>query len=152
MKRLVSTAVAASVCLMSVTPAWAQSASFQQRLEDEAGAALTLNYRVPLGATRSQQDRPSYGLTLNYGYDEAPPFVMGAEDAFRPNVRLADLRFDGDGFRRAQVGGLTFAPGGQADVDGRLNAMDGKSTLAWVVTGIVVVGVIVWAVNESDDD
>lgn len=153
MKRLVSTAVAATVCVMSVTPAWAQS-SLQQQLDSEAGATLSLNYRVPLGGDRSTAERPSYGLTLNYGYQEPPPMLARDDGAFRPNVRLADLRFGDEGFQQAQVGGFTFTPADDDSLDDpRLNAMYGeKSTLTWVVTGLVVLGVVIWAINESDDD
>ena len=153
MRKLVTTAVAATLCVMTVSPAWAQSTSFEQRFEDEAGATLSLNYRVPLGGSAANAERPSYGVTLNWGYEEAPPFLMGAEDAYRPNVRLADLRFDGDGMQRAQVGGLNFARSADGElVDERLNMMDPKSTTMWIVTGVVVVGVAWWLISENDDD
>ena len=153
MKKFVSTALSAALCLMTVSPAWAQSSSFGEAwIDDRPAAVASLNFRVPLGGGPTATERPSYGLTLNYGYQDQYRFEDSA--AFRPNARLMDLRFSGGEMLHAEVANLTLvdAASGQT-MDDTLNFLaEGGDNTVWIVVGLVAAGVAVCLLADCFDD
>ena len=155
MRKWIATAAAAALTIATAGPAWAQSYGLAQQFDDEAGATVSLNYRVPLGGGR-QLEEPSYGVTLNWGYREALPGYDDGE--FRPNVELADLRFNDQGLARTEVASFNLMrdPDGEF-ADPRLHwadPADGKGTTWFVVAGLVTAGLVVCLLAEcfEDDD
>ena len=147
MKRLIASTLVAAVTMASALPAAAQAYRYSEAFapqQDEVTA--TVNFRVPLGAT---EERGSVGLTLAGTRGDAAVDTLDG-DRLNSEVRIADLRFDGRGIERAQLGGYDF----NAPADERLgfNDMDGKDNTTWIIIGLVVVGAVVWAVSDDDDD
>src|SRR5688572_22127792 len=86
MKKLVSATVSAALCMLSVTPAFAQDTRFTG-FDAPRGATVSANLRIPLG--REAKRRPSYGLTLGYGQETGAG--LDGRTVTRA-FRLADLR------------------------------------------------------------
>lgn len=147
MKKFIVTTLSSAVLLATVSPAAAQDYRFTEAFapqEDEISA--TFNYKVPLGA---KAEKPSYGLSLNASRADDARFSDDGR-TFRPTTEIADFRFNEDGLAAAKVGSLNLASKAEQD---RLGFADGeKSTVTWVIIGLVVVGAIVWAVSDDDDD
>lgn len=146
-RKLVSATVSAALCLMSATPVMAQEYRFAG-FDPPQGATATLNLRVPLGAVNAE--RPTYGLTLGYGYDVGGPNLNNR--TVNRSVNFADFRFSGNEMRTARVATFDLA---NLDQDRRLNMVgDGKKT--WLLIGaIVVAGVVICIAAdcfEDDDD
>ena len=146
-RKFVSATVSAALCLMSATPVMAQEYRFAG-FDPPQGATATLNLRVPLGA--SNADRPTYGLTLGYGYDVGGPNLNNR--TMSRSVNFADFRFSGNEMRTARVASFDLA---NLDQDRRLNVVgSGKKT--WLLLGaIVVAGVVICIAAdcfEDDDD
>ncbi len=152
MKKFVSTALSTALCLMTVSPAWAQSSSFGEAwANDRPAAVASLNFRVPLGGGPAATERPSYGLTLNYGYQD---HFLYEDNAFRPNAQLMDLRFSGREMVRAEVANLTLvdAAAGRT-MDDTLNLLaEGGDNTVWIVVGLVAAGVAICLLAECFDD
>jgi hypothetical protein len=146
-RKFVSATVSAALCLMSATPVMAQEYRFAG-YDPPQGATATLNLRVPLGAGNTE--RPTYGLTLGYGYDVGGPNLNGR--TMNRSVNFADFRFSGSEMRTARVASFDLA---NLDQDRRLNVVgSGKKT--WLFIGaIVVAGVLICVAAdcfEDDDD
>ena len=145
--KLVTAAASAALCLASAAPAFAQQYQYSG-FNAPMGATATANIRIPLGAESRRQ--PSYGLSFGLGR------AVGAGFDGRPvtrEMRLADLRFSGDGrLARARVASFDLANPGR---DRRLSMMgDGDSTL-WIVGGLVAAGVaacLAFECFEGDDE
>jgi hypothetical protein len=102
LRNMLATASAVALCLASAAPLAAQ----EVRDDAPRGASATLNLRVPLGPSRAVE-RPSFGVTAGYGEAAGAPGRDG-----RAAVRLwrvADLRFDFGGLRRAEVATFDLA-------------------------------------------
>ena len=150
MKRLLCASLSAALCVSGAAPALAYDHGFAEAYaRKDSAAAATVGFRVPLGTTR-KAEKPTYGLSLTYGQSAAP---LGVAQS-KPSLKLADLSFNAEGLDTAKLAGFDFAQKDQALADERLNMMgpDGKSTTAWVVTGLVVAGLAIWLISEADDD
>ena len=152
MKKFVCASLSVALALTTAAPAFAQGLSKDFGFHDayasrRDAATAMLDYRIPFGGREA--GRADYGLSLKYG-----PSGRGfdARDGWKPDVKLADLRFGDDGLKRARLGGLTFAGSERATPQGGLNAMEGKDSTTWIIIGLVVAGAVIWAVNEDDDD
>lgn len=155
MRKWIATATAVALTIATAGPAMAQSYGLAQQFDDEAGASLSLNYRVPLGGGRQLQE-PSYGVTLNWGYRQALPGYDDGE--FRPNLELADLRFNDEGLARTEVVSFNLMRDEDgAFADPRLNwadPVDGKGKTWLVIAGVAAAGLLVCLLAEcfEDDD
>ena len=146
MKKLVSATVSAALCMLSVTPAFAQDNRFTG-FDAPRGATVTANLRVPLG--REAKRQPSYGLTLSYGQDTGAG--LDGRTVSRA-FRLADLRFSPEGkMRQARLVGFDLADPAR---DRRMNLTGGSST-TWIIVGAVagaVAACLALECFEGDDD
>ena len=136
-RKLLSATVSAALCTMSVAPAMAQDYRYSG-FDAPRGATATLNLRVPLGAQRQEQRRPSYGFTLGYGQTAGAPALDGT--TVRRQVNVADFRFSEDGLSNARVAGFDLA---NLDRDRRFNNLTGGTSTLWIVVGLVAAGVAV---------
>lgn len=154
MKKFVSTALSTALCFMTVSPAWAQSSSFNEAwLNDQPAAVASFNVRVPLGGGSTATERPSYGVTLNYGYQDR--FRYEDDMRFRPNAQLADLRFSGGEMLRAEVANLTLVDTASGRTWGdTLNMFEDGDSALWIVGTAVVAGLVICLLAEcfEDDD
>lgn len=133
-RNLVASISIISLCLAAVTPASAQMYRFSGS-DGPRGANASLSVRVPLGA-RGRAEPPTVGLTLSYGRAIDAGTAIG-EPAVR-QVRLADLRFGGDGLRRAQVAGFDLA---DFDRDRRASAGgEPRRNRTWTFVLIAILG------------
>lgn len=146
MRKMVSAAVSAALCLAPLTPAFAQDYR-QAGFDAPEGATATANLRIPLGG--EAKAKPTYGLTLGYGR------TMGAGLDGRTTtrgVRLADLRFTTDGkVSQARVASFDLA---NLDRDRRMN-LTGGSQLTWILIGAIAAGVAICLAADcldGDDD
>ena len=151
MKKFVCASLSAALCVTTASPALSQTLSrdfgFYDAYASRSDAATAMvDYRIPLGGREA--GKADYGLSLRYGPAAAPEDARG----WKPEVKLADLRFGDAGLKRARLGGLTFAGSERTVFDDRLNAMEGKDSTTWIIIGLVVAGAVVWAVSENDDD
>jgi len=141
MRKFVTAAVSAALCLASVAPAAAQSYR-SQGFDGPRGANATLNLRIPLGRTPGAKARPTYGLTFGMGKE------AGAGLDGRPISRqltLGDIRFNERGkLRKAQLASFDLA---HLDRDRRMNLTGGDPTL-WIVVGAVAAGVAVCLLSD----
>jgi hypothetical protein len=155
MRKWIATATAVALTIATAGPAMAQSYGLAQQFDDEAGASVSFNYRVPLGGGRSLEE-PSYGVTLNWGYREALPGYDDGE--FRPNLELADLRFNEDGLARTEVASFNLMRDADGEfADPRLNWADpasGDKSKLWIFAGVglAVLGICLLAECFEDDD
>ena len=134
MKKLVSATVSAALCMLSVTPAFAQDSRFTG-FDAPRGAAVTANLRIPLG--REAKRAPSYGLTLGYGQETGAG--LDGRTATRA-FRIADLRFSPEGkMSQARLAGFDLADPAR---DRRMNLTGGMST-TWLIIGAVAGAVAV---------
>lgn len=146
MNKLSAAAVSAALCLASVTPAWAQETRFTG-LESPRGLTATANLRIPLGG-ETKKRRVSYGLSLGLGRE------VGAGYDGRPvtrSLRLADLRFSGDGrLSQARLAGTDLA---LLDRERRMNLTGGGAS-TWFILGAVAAGVGLCLLTDclGDDD
>jgi hypothetical protein len=149
MRKLVTAAASAALCLGSISPAFAQSSAFSG-FDAPRGATATLNLRVPLGVEKEEAN-PTYGLTLGYGQTVANP-DLGVRSGSR-ELRFADFRFDGTSNRLAKAQVMSFDLA-NLDKDRRLNMFNNPNT-GWIIVGIVAAGVIICVAAdcfEDDDD
>ncbi|MGZ8360611.1 MAG: hypothetical protein ACXWUX_08825 [Allosphingosinicella sp.] len=149
LRNMLATASAVALCLTSVTPLAAQ----EVRDDAPRGATATLNLRIPLGSSRLA-DRPSFGLTAGYGQATGAPGSDGRV-AVR-QWRVADLRFDGRGLRRAEL--ATFDLANLAG-DPRLGFQDGDDsdddTLTYILVALAAAAAGVGAemlIDDSDEE
>jgi hypothetical protein len=147
-RKIVTATVSAALCMMSVTPAMAQTYRYSG-FDAPRGATATLNLRVPLGREAKSKSKATYGLTVGLGQ------TVGADYDGRPISRaipLADLRFSGEGkLDRAKVATFDLA---NLDDDKRMN-LTGEGNTLWIVVGLVAAGVAVCLLAdcfEGDDD
>jgi hypothetical protein len=148
-RKLLSATISAALCTMSVAPAMAQDYRYNG-FDAPRGATATLNLRVPLGAQRQEQRRPSYGFTLGYGQTAGAPTLDGT--TVRRQVNVADFRFSEDGLSNARVAGLDLA---NLDRDRRFNNLTGGTSTLWIVVGLVAAGVAICLLAdcfEGDED
>jgi len=135
-RKIVASTVSAALCLAPVTPALAQSNNLTA-VQAPMGATGTVNLRIPLGAGANVEE-PSYGLTLGYGQ------VVGADAAgnmLTREMRVADIRFNSDGFlRKANVASFDLA---NLDRDSRFDELTGGGNTLWLVVGAVAAGAAV---------
>lgn len=130
-----------------------------------------------LGAYNSQADRSGHGgatakvaLRLPFGHIAKVPassvgFQFGIAQSMAANaptrtlrfhdMRMIDIRFDGDGLAKARMGSVDLAPMLQPN---RLNANGNMGNMGnglfWILGGVVVGAGICWAAGcfDSDDD
>ncbi|HYD37071.1 MAG TPA: hypothetical protein VEA60_05625 [Allosphingosinicella sp.] len=148
MYKPIAATVSAALILMSVSPALAQDQRFSG-FDAPRGLTATANLRVPLGR-EAKSRRASYGVTVGLGRE------VGAGFDGRPitrSVRLADLRFSGEGrLSQARLAGVDLA---SPDRDRRLNLMGGGGT-AWFVLGAIAAAagicLLTDCLGEGDDD
>jgi hypothetical protein len=145
LRSMTATASAVGLCLASVSPLAAQ----EVRYDAPRGATATLNLRVPLGRAAA---RPSWGLTASFGQAAGAPAGDGRV-AVR-EWRVADLRFDGSGLRRAELASFDLA---HLDRDRRLSLQEGESdgddtmTYVLIALGALAAGVgIEMLIDDSD--
>ncbi len=152
MRKWISAVTAAALAVATAGPALSQSHGFAQQFNDEAGATVSLNYRMPLGGGRAQAEEPSYGVTLHYGYRDVPNQLDTGD--FRPNLEVADLRFNGSDLNRAEVANINFMRNSEGEFDDpRLNAMaDGKDATTWIIISLVIASVAVCLLAGCFDD
>jgi hypothetical protein len=147
-RNLITGAAALSLCLASATPAIGQERRFTG-LDGPAGASATVNIRVPLGR-RAERARPSVGLTVGYGRRVADG-TSELQPAVR-QLRLADLRFDGEGLSRAELASFDLA---NLDRDRRMNLGEGKSYMIWLIlaafASLAVVLVVAAGSSSSEE-
>jgi hypothetical protein len=146
-RKIVTATVSAALCMMSITPAMAQTYRYSG-FDAPRGATATLNLRVPLGR-EAKAKKVTYGLTVGLGK------TVGADYDGRPISRaipLADLRFSGEGkLDRAKVATFDLA---NLDDDKRMN-LTGEGNTLWIVVGLVAAGAAVCFVITDcfgDDD
>jgi hypothetical protein len=146
-RKIVTATVSAALCMMSITPAMAQTYRYSG-FDAPRGATATLNLRVPLGR-EAKAKKVSYGLTVGLGK------TVGADYDGRPISRalpLADLRFSGEGkLKHAKVATFDLA---NLDDDKRMN-LTGEGNTLWIVVGLVAAGAAVCFVITDcfgDDD
>ena len=148
MKKFVCASLSATLLLTVTSPAFAGDRSrdfgFQgaNLARDDAATAM-VDYRVPFGGRKS--GKADWGLSLKYG-------PRSSEAASRPEVKLADLRFSGEGLQSARLAHHDFAQRDAALGGDRLAMMEGKDSTTWIIIGLVVAGAVVWAVASDDDD
>jgi hypothetical protein len=147
-RKIVAATASAALCMLSVTPAMAQTYRYSG-FDAPQGVTATANLRIPLGREAKSKSKATYGLTLGMGrtggagYD-GRPISYGA--------KIADLRFGMDGkMERAQVASFNLA---NLDDDERLN-LTGEGNTLWIVVGLVAAGVAICLLAdcfEGDDD
>lgn len=148
-RKIVTATVSAALCMMSVTPAMAQTYRYSG-FDAPRGATATLNLRVPLGREAKAKSKATYGLTFGLGQ------TAGVGYDGRPITRalpIADLRFSGAGkLDRARVATFDLA---NLDEDKRLKMAGGEGNTLWIVVGLVAAGAAVCFVITDcfgDDD
>jgi hypothetical protein len=133
MRKTIAATVSAALCMLSVSPAIAQSYR-PIGFDAPQGVTATANLRIPLGRESKARSKPTYGLTLGFGR------TGGAGYDGRPigyGAKVADLRFGMDGrMDRAQVASFNLA---NLDGDERLNLTGGNNTV-WIVVGAIAAG------------
>jgi hypothetical protein len=145
MRKLIAAATSTALCLVSISPAFAQSASYSA-FDSPRGAAATANFRIPFGASGKKAE-PTYGLSLTYGREMATPTLDGK--TFSRAATLADLRFDTKGrLHQAEVASFDLA---NLDEDRRMN-MAGGSTWLWVAVAVGAGAALYFLVLDDDDD
>ena len=147
-RKCVSAAVSAALCLMTAAPGAALAQEYRfAGFDPPQGATATVNLRVPLGQTTR---RPTYGLSFGYGYDMGGPNMNGR--TMNRGVQFADFRFSGTELRTARVATFDLA---NLDQDRRLN-FQGDDNKTWlIVGGIVVAGLVICLAADcfgGDDD
>ena len=148
MKKFVCTSLSAALVAFTVAPAFAQDYGFYDaHASRKDGASAMLDYRIPLDGKRA--GKADYGFSLRYGPAARP---LRDADGWKPEVKLADVRFSDHGMRQLRVGGYDFAQGGAGPDGDRLDMMEGKDSTTWIIIGLVVAGAVVWAVADDDDD
>jgi hypothetical protein len=146
-RKFISATVSAALCLMSAAPAMAQDYRFAG-FDPPQGATATVNLRVPIGG--ENVGRPTYGLTVGYGYAMGGANLNG--QTVSRSVNFADFRFSGTEMRNARIATFDLA---NLDQDRRLN-LTGSGKKTWLLLGaIVVAGVVICIAAEcfdGDDD
>ncbi|MGZ8360610.1 MAG: hypothetical protein ACXWUX_08820 [Allosphingosinicella sp.] len=140
-RQMIATATAVGLCLASIAPLAAQD----HRHDAPRGATATVNVRVPLGA-RGRAARPSWGLTAGYG--QAAGTAPDGSRAVR-EWRVAELRFDADGLRRAEVATFDLARRGS---DRRLYLEDEANKKTWLIGLLLLLGAGAGLIVLLDDD
>lgn len=149
-RKIVSATVSAALCMLSITPAFAQDYRFAG-FDAPRGATATVNLRVPMGG--EQTEKASYGLTFGYGQTVGAPALDGR--TMTRAVKFADFRFSGTELRQARVASFDLA---NLDKDRRFNDLVGPSSTLWTVGLVVGAGVLVCFVvtdcfgDDEDDD
>jgi hypothetical protein len=129
---------------MSIAPAYAQ-ANHSPAFDAPRGAAATMNLRLGLGGAK--KTTATYGVSLTYGHTMAVPSLEGR--TMTRASRLADIRFDGSGLKRAQVAHFDLA---NLDKDRRMNLMGGDPVL-WIAIGAgAAVAAYFLFIDDDDDD
>jgi hypothetical protein len=144
MRKLIAVTASTALCLVSISPAFAQ-ANLSSALDAPRGAAATANFRVPFGGT-GKKAQPTYGLSLTYGRTMASPMLDGK--TYTRSATLADLRFDTMGqLNQAKVASFDLA---NAAEDRRMQMMGG-STWLWIALAAAA-GVGLYLILDDDDD
>ena len=146
-RKFVSAAASAALCLMSLAPGVAAAQEYRfSGYDAPRGATATVNLRVPLGT--ENRERATYGLTVGYGQEVGMQDLSGRTTARAVNV--ADFRFSGNELRNARIATFDLA---NLDQDRRMN-LDGGGKKTWLIIGAILVGgiVICLAADCFDDD
>jgi hypothetical protein len=149
-KKFVCASLSAALVSATVTPALAQQdfGFYDAYASREDAATAMLDYRIPLDGKKA--GKANYGLSFKYGPAARP---LRDADNWKPDVKLADLRFSDDGLQRAQVASWKFAGAEAAPIDDdRLNMTGDPMATTWIIVGLVAAGAIIWAISEDDDD
>lgn len=143
MDRSIIAALAAAAIIASASPAGADPfAPPTERAPLGATAALSL--KVPLGPKTAASERPSYGLSFNYGRSVGNPYLDG-----RPvsqALKLGDLRFDSEGLASARLASFDLRDFGRSADKDRMNIFDGPfGPIEYAIIGgaAVVVAILV---------
>ena len=132
-RSVVGATVSACLCLAPAAPVLAQDYRYSG-FDSPRGAAATAGLRIPLGPS-ARTAPPSYGVSLGFGRTLGAASSDGStRSGF---VRLAELRFDGSGLRRAEVATFDLA---HPRNDRRLNMFDEGESGGWIAIGVVVAG------------
>jgi hypothetical protein len=154
-KKFVCAGMSAALSLSLAAPALAQGLSRDHGFNDayasrQEAATAMLDYRIPLGGG-SKAAKPDYGMSLKFG-----PSVNGlnGRDGWKPDVKLADIRFTEAGLKRAQVANLTFAGADYRAQQERLNIVnDGRVDVqSLTLIALVAIGVGLYLYTEQDDN
>jgi hypothetical protein len=149
-KTLVCTSLSAALCFLTVTPTQAQNYGVYEAFGPRGSAAVAVaDVRIPLGGKKA--GKPTYGLSMQVGPLAPAPDAPG----WRPQTRVADVRFTPQGLEQARLGGVNFAQGGQIAPGGlRMNdEIGGKPAwLYWLFIGLAVAAGICLAVDDCWDD
>src|SRR5688572_30998398 len=104
-RTLVSATVSAALCLAPVAAFAQNNLTPVEVVQAPLGATGALNLRIPLGGG-PQLEEPTYGLTFGMGRLNGMNSQGGAQTS---EVRLADIRFNSAGLRRANVASFDLA-------------------------------------------
>ena len=144
MRKFVSAAASAALCLASLAPGVAAAQEYRfSGYDAPRGATATVNLRVPLGAETREQ--PTYGLTLGYGQETGLQDLSGRTTSRAVNV--ADFRFSGNELRNARVATFDLA---NLDQDRRMN-LTGEGNTLWIIVGLVAAGVAICLLADCFD-
>ena len=147
-RKLVSATVSAALCLAPMTAFAQNNLTPHEVVQAPLGATGAINLRIPLGGGPKLEE-PTYGLTFGMGRLTGMNAQGGAETS---EVRVADIRFNGDGLKRAQVASFDLA---NLDHDQRFDELTGEGNTLWIIVGLVAAGVAICLLAdcfEGDDD
>ncbi len=147
-RKFISATVSAALCLAPVAALAQNNLTPVEVVQAPLGASGAINLRIPLGGGRNLEE-PTYGLTFGMGRLSGVNSHGGAETS---QVRLADIRFNSDGLRNANVASFDLA---NLDRDRRFDDLTGEGNTLWIVVGLVAAGVAVCLLAdcfEGDDD
>ena len=146
LRKLVTAAVSAALCMASILPGVAAAQDYRfTGAEAPRGVSATVNLRVPLG---QENRRLTYGLTVGYGRT-VPPGLDGR--ATTREMRFADFRFSGNELRQARVASFDLANPDRSQR--RMNLMGGADPTLWIVAGAIAAGAaICFVITECFDD
>ena len=146
-RKIVSATVSAALCLAPISAFAQNNLTPVEVVQAPLGATGALNLRIPLGGGKNLEE-PTYGLTFGMGRLSAVNSQGGAETS---EVRLADIRFNSDGLRNANVASFDLA---NLDQDRRFDGLTGEGNTLWIVVGLVAAGVAICLLADcfEDDD
>jgi hypothetical protein len=147
MNKLFAATVSAALGFTSLTPALAQDYRFTGQ-NAPLGLTATANLRISLGRD-ARARRASYGVSLGFGREVGAGYDGRAVTR---SIRLADLRFSGEGrLSQARLVGTDLA---HLDRGRRANLTGGGGT-TWFVLGAVAAAVGICLLTDcigGDDD
>ena len=148
MRKIVSATVSAGLFLAPVAVLAQNNLAPSEVVQAPLGATGALNLRIPLGGGPKLEE-PTFGLTFGMGRLSGMNSQGGAETS---EVRLADIRFNSNGLRTAQVASFDLA---NLDQDRRFDELTGGGNTMWIVVGLVAGGVAVCLLTDcigGDDE